>query len=157
MPFVWSNFMPNLQRGGEGPCLNFAYFSMQFYNSDNPKGGAMVQWPPPKYAPGCAFTDFKNRWVLVDQACETGTVRLSYHIMPSNVFCCFVCKALPSLTTTSSQVLGPNGKKCKVFFSMAQWRIISSVIWPDAANLSIISSTLKQLYKARIWNAFGEI
>ena len=36
--------MPNLQRGG--PCLNFAYFSMQSYNPGDPKGGAMAQWPP---------------------------------------------------------------------------------------------------------------
>ena len=49
IPFVQSNLMPNLQRGG--PCLNFAHFSMQFCNSGDPKGGAVAQWPPPKYAP----------------------------------------------------------------------------------------------------------
>ena len=39
------SLMPNLQRGG--PCLNFAYFTMQFCNPSGPKGGATVQWPPP--------------------------------------------------------------------------------------------------------------
>ena len=46
------SLMPNLQRGGA--CLNFAHFTMQFCNLSNPKGGAMAQWPPPKYAPGSA-------------------------------------------------------------------------------------------------------
>ena len=36
---------------GGGACLNFAYFSMQFYNPDDPKGGHGTM-PPPKYAPG---------------------------------------------------------------------------------------------------------
>ena len=36
--------MHNFQRGG--PCLNFAYFSMQFYNP-----GDHVVMAPPKYAP----------------------------------------------------------------------------------------------------------
>ena len=40
--------MPNLQRGG--PCLNFAYCSMQFYNPADPKGGHGTM-APPKYAP----------------------------------------------------------------------------------------------------------
>ena len=31
---------------GAGPCLNFAYYSMQLYNSGDPKGGGMAQWPP---------------------------------------------------------------------------------------------------------------
>ena len=44
VPSAWSNFMPNLQRGGA--CLNFAYFSMQFCNPGDPKGGAMTQWFP---------------------------------------------------------------------------------------------------------------
>ena len=43
------SLMPNLQRGG--PCLNFAHFTIQFCNPSDPKGGAMAQWPPPKYAP----------------------------------------------------------------------------------------------------------
>ena len=50
-PFVWSNVMPNLQRG-EGHasillaflCNLYAYFSMPFF-------WAMTQCPPPKYAP----------------------------------------------------------------------------------------------------------
>ena len=42
---------PNVQLAKEGPCLNFAHFSMQFCNPGNPKGGP---WPngPFKYAPG---------------------------------------------------------------------------------------------------------
>ena len=41
--------MPNLQRGL--PCRNFAYYSMQLCDPGDPKGGAMAQCPPPKYAP----------------------------------------------------------------------------------------------------------
>ena len=48
--FVWSNLMPNLQRGE--PCLNSAYFSLQIYNPGDPKGGRHGTMPPPKYAPG---------------------------------------------------------------------------------------------------------
>ena len=48
------SLMPNLQRGG--PCLNFAHFTIQFCNPSDPKGGALAQWPPPKYAPGCHST-----------------------------------------------------------------------------------------------------
>ena len=33
------------------PCRNFAYYSMLIILSWRPKGGAMAQWPPPKYAP----------------------------------------------------------------------------------------------------------
>ena len=37
---------------GGGACLNFAYFSMQCYNPDDPKGGgAWHNGFPPKYAP----------------------------------------------------------------------------------------------------------
>ena len=39
-----------LAKGG-GPCLSFAHFSMQFCNPGDPKGRAMAQCPPPKYAP----------------------------------------------------------------------------------------------------------
>ena len=49
IPFVWSNLMPNLRRGG-GACLIFAYFSRQFYNPGDPKGGPWHN-APPKYAP----------------------------------------------------------------------------------------------------------
>ena len=49
LKFPAESLMPNLQRGG--PCLNFAHFTMQFCNPSDPKGGAMAQWPPPKYAP----------------------------------------------------------------------------------------------------------
>ena len=41
---------PYAQLAKRAPCLNFAYFSMQFYNPGYPKGGAMAQ-SPPKYAP----------------------------------------------------------------------------------------------------------
>ena len=41
--------MPNLQRGGA--CLNFAYFSMQFYNPGDPKGGHGTMPPPKKIRP----------------------------------------------------------------------------------------------------------
>ena len=37
---------PYAQLAEGGPCLNFAYFSMQFCNPGDPKGGAMAQWPP---------------------------------------------------------------------------------------------------------------
>ena len=46
--------MPNSQRGA---CLNFAYFSMQFYNPGDPKWGAMAQRPPPNTP---LFTDPKR-------------------------------------------------------------------------------------------------
>ena len=41
IPFVQSN-----QRGGGGPCLNFAHFSMQFCNPGDPKGGPWPNAPP---------------------------------------------------------------------------------------------------------------
>ena len=44
---------------GGGPCLNFAYFSMQFYNPDEPKGGSWHN-APPKYAPGQFRNTFKR-------------------------------------------------------------------------------------------------
>ena len=42
-----------LPKGG-GPCLDFAYFSMQFYSPGDPKGGGGhgTMAPPPKHAPG---------------------------------------------------------------------------------------------------------
>ena len=49
LQFVCSNLLPKLQNGG--PCRNFAYYSMQIILFWRPKGGAMAQWPPPKYAP----------------------------------------------------------------------------------------------------------
>ena len=37
---------PYAQLTKGGPCLNFAYFSMQFYNPGDPKGETMAQCPP---------------------------------------------------------------------------------------------------------------
>ena len=43
---MWSNLLPNLQRGGGGPCRNFAYYSMQLYDPGDPKGGPWPNGPP---------------------------------------------------------------------------------------------------------------
>ena len=40
-----SNLMHNFQTGG-GACINFAYFSIQFYNPGDPKGGPWHNGPP---------------------------------------------------------------------------------------------------------------
>ena len=53
-PFVYSNFLPKLQR--VGPCRNFAYYSMLLILSWRPKGGGGghgTMLPPTKYAPVC--------------------------------------------------------------------------------------------------------
>ena len=50
LPFVYLKLLPNLQR--EGPCRNFAYYSILIILSWRPKGEGMTQLPPPpKYAP----------------------------------------------------------------------------------------------------------
>ena len=51
IPFVCSNLLPNLQKGGE-PCRNFAYYSMQIILSWRPEEGAMAQCPPLNTAVG---------------------------------------------------------------------------------------------------------
>ena len=48
LPFVWSNLMPNLQRGE--PCRDFAYYSVQLHDPGDPKGGPRPNGLP-KYAP----------------------------------------------------------------------------------------------------------
>ena len=40
-----------------GPCLNFAYYSMQLYNPGGPKGGGHGTMLPPKYAPAPSIFD----------------------------------------------------------------------------------------------------
>ena len=44
-----------ITRGKGGPCHNFAYYSMLIILFRRPKGGAMAQWPSPKYAPESAY------------------------------------------------------------------------------------------------------
>ena len=54
--------MLNLQRG-EGACLNFAHFSMQFCNPGDPKGGHGPM-APPKYASAPSLREWVNRFRL---------------------------------------------------------------------------------------------
>ena len=49
LPFVCSNLLPKVQRGGA--CRNFAYYSMLIILSWRPKGVAMAQCPPPLNTP----------------------------------------------------------------------------------------------------------
>ena len=42
---------PHAQLAKVGACLNFAYFSLQFYNPDDPKGSGHGTMAPPNYAP----------------------------------------------------------------------------------------------------------
>ena len=55
-----SSQKPDAQLAKGGPCLNFAHFTMQFCNPSDPKGGAMAQGPPPKYAPGLNQPSFES-------------------------------------------------------------------------------------------------
>ena len=45
LPFVCSNLLPELQKGG-GPCRNFAYYSMLIILTWRPKGGGHGPMPP---------------------------------------------------------------------------------------------------------------
>ena len=51
------SFCPTYKGGGGGSCRNFAYYSMLIILSRQPKGGAMAQWSPPKYAPERALPE----------------------------------------------------------------------------------------------------
>ena len=47
-----------------GPYLNFAYFSIQFYNPGHPKGGGRGTMSPSKYAPETKLMAVANLWHL---------------------------------------------------------------------------------------------